>query len=129
MLYSDWSNEGKELFISIYISFYSFKRSWSFCDLWDWQMRGDKTDCNVDLELLLLTIARCVIFKTHLALLLLLGQDCSTGGLIWATGLSRCTLSDCKLALTVAFTGSNSQLEAAKLEAAAPSWVLSLTAN
>ena len=64
-------------------------------------------------------IAHCVIFKTHLALLLLLCQGCSTRGLIWATGpseraLSDCitggsssqrgALTDCKLALTLAFT-------------------------
>ena len=54
-----------------------------------------------------MTIARCVIFKTHLALLLL-SQRCSTGGLVWATGPSEQALSDCKLALTLAFTVSNS---------------------
>ena len=32
----DWSNEGQHCFIrNIYIFFYSFERSWSFCGMWD----------------------------------------------------------------------------------------------
>ena len=100
VLYSGWSNVGQHFFIRIYTSFYSFGRSWSFCGLLDRRTVGDKTDCHIDLQLLLLTIVRSVIFKTHLALLLLLGQGCWTRGLVWATGTSGHTLSDCKRALT-----------------------------
>ena len=134
-MYSGWSNEGQHFFIRIYTSFYSFKRSWSFCGLWDRRIGGDKTHCHIDPYLLLLTIAQCVIFKAHLALLLLLDQGCSTGGLVWATGPTgtlsvtaswlwlwpslsptlstggsssqRGVLTDCKLALTLAFTVTN----------------------
>ena len=70
---------------------------------------GDKTNCHIDLLLLLLTITRCVIFKTHLALLLLLGQGYSTGGLVWATGPSWRTLSNCKLSPTLSTGGHSSQ--------------------
>ena len=108
MLYSSWSNEEQHVFIRIYTSFYSFERSWSFCGLWDRRTYGGKTDCHIDALLLLLTTARYVIFKTHIALLLLLGQGCSTGGLVWATGPNGRPLSDCKLAFTLAFTTSNS---------------------
>ena len=54
-----------------------------------------------------MTIARCVIFETHLALLLL-GQGYSTGGLVWSIGPSGRALNDCKLALTLAFSVSKS---------------------
>ena len=46
-----------------------------------------------------MTIARWVIFKTPLRLLLFLGKRCSTGGLAWATGPSGHALSDSQLAL------------------------------
>ena len=72
---------------------------------------GEKTDCCIDPYLILLTIPHCVIFKIPLALLLILGQACSTGshsGLLW-------------LQLP--------QLEAVKLTVAALSMALSLSAN
>ena len=87
------------------MSFYSFERSWSFCGLWDRQTGETRQIATLTH---LLTIARCVIFKTHLALLLPLDQGCSTRGLVWTTGPSGCTLTDCKLALILAFTASNS---------------------
>ena len=92
--------EEQHFFIRIFMSFYFFERSWSFCGLRDRRTRGDKTNYYIDPQFLLLTIACCVIFKIFLALLLLLGQGCSTGGLLWATDPSRRTLRDSKLALT-----------------------------
>ena len=68
----------------------------------------DKTDCYIDPYLLLLTIAHCVIFKAHLALLLLFGQGCATGDQVWTTGPSGCALIDCQAGFDSAFTDSNS---------------------
>ena len=91
MLYSGWNNEGQHFIIRIYTSFYSFERSWSLCGLWDRRMGVRIQD-----KLLYWPITSFLFFKTHLALLLL-GQGCSTGGLVWATSPSGRALSDCKL--------------------------------
>ena len=103
----------------MYPSFYSFKRGWSFCGVWDRRTEGDKDRFRqiviLSHNFFLLTIARCVIFKTHLALLLLLGHGCSTGGCL--------EQQPQRGALTLALTVSNSQLEAA-----APSGAFSPTA-
>ena len=117
MLYSSLSNEYIRLFIL------SKGVEASVVCVTNGRGGGDKTDYYIDPQLLLLTTSRCVIFKTHLAILLL-GWGCSTEGRWgqqplagrshWLQAGSHSGLHFFQL----------SQLEAAQLEAAAPSGLL-----
>ena len=59
------SDERQHFFISL---FYSFERGQGFYSVRDTEGRGEtKTGRNIDLSHLLLTVPRCVIFKTPLS--------------------------------------------------------------
>ena len=84
------------------MSFYSFVRGWSFCVVWDGQTGGGSRQIAILSHNFFFWPQHAVLSsRPHLALLLQLGQGCSTGGLVWATGSSGRALGDCKLALTV----------------------------
>ena len=105
LLYCVWSNEGQYFFIRIYKSFYSCARGWSFCGGWE-------TDEGRQDRFLYWPITSSIDHSTLCYLQDPRSTSASSPGFYnRRPGMGHRPrggdLSDCKLALTLAFTVSN----------------------